>query len=142
MEEPRTSTACFCLSQDPPTQDSETYAPDDMLCEDPDKKGSGHRDELVHGPETDPFGFIQLPGNHIAIHNRLVPIARLRALRALPVRPHQMNAVTAEVTNGPPVPTPLPPPPGTAICTRLQRPEASAERPSATETIVHSLALD
>src|SRR3546814_17741673 len=88
MEEPRTSTACFCLSQDPPTQDSETYAPDDMLCEDPDKKGSGHSDELVHGPEPDPFGFIQLPGNHIAIHNRPAPIARLSALGARPGRPH------------------------------------------------------
>src|SRR3546814_5397555 len=74
MEEPRTSTACFCLSQDPPTQDSETYAPDDMLCEDTDKQGSGHRDELVPGPEPDPFGFIQLPGNNIAIHNRPAPI--------------------------------------------------------------------
>src|SRR3546814_1400319 len=84
MEEPRTSTACFCLSQDPPTQDSETYAPDDMLCENPDKKESGHRDELVHGPEPDPFGFIQLPGNHIAIHTRPAPIARLNALGSLP----------------------------------------------------------
>src|SRR3546814_5631952 len=115
MEYHRTSSACFCLSQEPPTQDSENFAPADMLCEDPDKKGSGHRDELCHGPEPDPFGFIQLPGNHIAIHNRPAPIARLSALGALPGRPHQMIAVTAEVTIGTPVPTPMPTPTGRAI---------------------------
>ena len=49
-----------------------------MLGEDPDKKGSGHRDEFVHGPDPDPFGLIQLPGNHIAIHNRPAPFARSR----------------------------------------------------------------
>src|SRR3546814_8081148 len=70
LDKPRTSTSRFCLSQDPPTQDSETYAPDDMLNEDTDYERPGHCDEFVDGPEPDPFGFVQSPRNYIAIHNR------------------------------------------------------------------------
>lgn len=86
-----------------------------MLCEDPDEKGSGHCDEFVHGPDPNPFGLVQLPGNHIAIHNRPAPFARSRTESALPGRPDQMIAVTAEVTIGTPVPTPMPTPTGRAI---------------------------
>src|SRR3546814_1982746 len=70
MDKPRTSTSRFCLSQDPPTQDSETYAPNDMLNEDTRHERPGHRDEFVDGPEPDPFGFVQSPRDYIAIHNR------------------------------------------------------------------------
>src|SRR3546814_10642493 len=70
LDKPRTSTSRFCLSQDPPTQDSETYAPDDMLNEDTHHERPGHCDEFVDGPEPDPFGFVQSPRNYIAIHNR------------------------------------------------------------------------
>src|SRR3546814_7633572 len=65
MDKPRTSTSRFCLSQDPPTQDSETYAPDDMLNEDTHHERPGHCDEFVDGPEPDPFGFVQSPRNYI-----------------------------------------------------------------------------
>src|SRR3546814_17896020 len=102
MDKPRTSTSRFCLSQDPPTQDSETYAPNDMLNEDTRHERPGHRDEFVDGPEPDPFGFVQSPRDYIAIHNRPALLSGIIARGAQygPAKSDNCRTSLGDETNG------------------------------------------